>query len=539
LSDAAVDGRTAGTPENAAPEVTARKDAARKDAAGEDAGPGQAGHGPAARPGWLARGYRLIRRHRLFAAVLAAAIVLRAVVMLGYPPVMWFNDSYSYVYDAIHLSTATNHPSGYSFFFLLPLRLFHSFVLVAALQHVLGLALGVGIYALLRRRGLPAWGAALAAVPVLFDAYQVQLEQQVMSDALFIMLVTAAVVLLAWQDRITPLMAVIAGAALGAALLVRSAGLPLLLVVAVCLLARRAGWRPVAALLAAGAVPVAGYLFVYHLQHGPLAMTESDGTFLYGRVMSFADCRVIKPPPPLARLCDPRPPAQRTIAVEYIWRKSDPLWKLGHGLFSPQANAVAQQFALRAVAAQPLSYLRVVASDTWRAFGWTHSIGYDPRTEVLYLFTEPPPQIPDWGYWPALHAFQSGLTQPRAGRPFAAFLGGYQRVVYLPGTLLGLILLTGLGGLAARWRRCGGLVLLPWAVAMALLVVPVATSGFSYRYVVAVVPVACLAAGLAFARQGGRAPGAAGAGSARPPAASGGGPVPASPREDGRPSSPA
>lgn len=460
-------------------------------------GPGQPGPG---QPGWPARCYRLVRRHQLFAAVLAGAAALRAVVMLGYPPVMWFNDSYAYVNEAVHHVTAANHPSGYSAFLLLLLPA-HSFTLVAALQHLMGLAIGLASYALLRRRGLPAWGATLAAVPVLYDAYQVQLEQQVMADTLFMALITGALVLLCWRDRVSPLVAAVAGLALAGAMLVRSAGLPLLAVVAVCLLIRWAGWRPLVSLLVAFAIPAAGYMAVYHLQHGPYAMTESDGTFLYGRVMTFADCRVIKPPPSLARLCDPRPPSQRTIAVEYIWRRSDPLWKLGHGgLFTPHTNGLAQRFAERAIAAQPLAYLRVVADDTARAFGWSHDIGYDRRTEVLYLFSDPPPQIPGWGYWPALHAFQPGLGQPRAVQPFARFLGDYQRVIYLPGTVLGLILLTGLAGVARNWRRRGGTGLLPWAVAAALLVLPMATSGFSYRYVLAVVPSACLAAGLTFAR---------------------------------------
>ncbi len=509
MSDAAVGGRTPAAPGRTPPGPQAP-------------GQGDPGLAPAGLPApagrrWPGRElpnrvWGLIRRHRLFAAVLAGAVMLRAVVMLGYPPVMWFNDSYSYVYDAIHRFTAANHPSGYSVFLLLLLPL-HSFTLVAALQHLMGLAMGTGIYAVARRRGAAAWVAALAAVPVLYDAYQLQLEQQVMSDALFMLLVTGAVVLLAWQDRLSLPVALIAGAALGSAMLVRSAGLLLVAVVALCLLVRgglrvrggllirRAGWRAILALLAAGAVPVAGYMFAYHLQHGPYAMTESGGTFLYGRVQSFADCRVIRPPRPLARLCDPRPPSQRTIAVEYIWRTSDPLWKLGDGLFTPKVNGMAGHFATRAIAAQPLAYAQAVAGDTWRAFGWSHAIGYDRRTEVLYLFTDPPPQIPNWGYWPALHAFQPGLGQPRAVQPFARFLGLYQRAVYLPGTLLGLILLAGLAGVAARWRRWGGDVLLPWAVAAVLLLLPIATSGFSYRYVMAVVPPACLAAALAFARR--------------------------------------
>jgi hypothetical protein len=420
--------------------------------------------------------------------------------MLGYPPVMWFNDSYRYVSDAIHLGTNPARPSGYAFFLWLLLP-FHSFTLVAALQHLMGLAVGAGIYVLLRRRRLPAWGATLAAVPVLFDAYEVQLEQQVMSDALFMLLVAGAVVLLCWDDRVSVPVAVIAGAAIGCATVVRTVGLPLLVVVAVCLLARRPGWRPLAALVAAGAIPIAGYMFVYYLQHGRVATADSTGTFLYGRVQSFANCAVMKPPASLAPLCDPRPPDRRPIAVEYIWSKSDPLWKFHKGLFDPRVNTLAQRFAVRAIEDQPLSYLRVVAADTWRAFGWNHNVNFDRQTNVLYLFSDPPPQIPSWADWKALRAFQPGLGQTRAVQPFAGFLGAYQRQVYLHGTLLGLMLLAGLGGLVARWRRWGGLVLLPWAVAVVLLVLPMATSGFSYRYTLAIIPPASIAAGLAFTRR--------------------------------------
>ncbi|MGE5133151.1 MAG: hypothetical protein ACM32E_09605 [Gemmatimonadota bacterium] len=458
--------------------------------------------GPAAfAGGWPAQAGTLARRHWLFAAVLAGAAALRAVVMSGYPPAMWFNDSYSYVSSALARSTSTARPGGYPIFLIL-LEPFHSFALVVAVQHLMGLAVGAAIYALLRRWGLPAWGAVLAAVPVLYDAYQVQVEQQIMSDTLFILLVTAAVVLLCWDDRVAVPVAAAAGLLTGLATIVRSVGLPLLAALAVCLLAWRVGWRPLAALLAAGAVPVAGYLLIFFSQHHQLAMTDSGGTFLYGRVQTFAQCSVIKPPAPLAGLCDPRAPAQRPVATEYIWRRTDPLWNLrSHGhLFSPYVNARAKAFAIRAIEAQPLSYLGAVGTDFWRSFAWSRSLAYDYRTDHLYLFSIPPPQIRFPHYLPVLRAYQPGIGAPRAVQPFAGIARAYQRQVYLRGTLLGVILLAGLAGVAARWRAGGGPGLLPWLVAALLLVFPIAVAGFDYRYLLAVTPLACLAAGLAAAR---------------------------------------
>ena len=39
------------------------------------------------------------------------------------------------------------------------------------------------IYALLAAAGLPRWGAALGALPVLLDAYVIQLEQEILPDS--------------------------------------------------------------------------------------------------------------------------------------------------------------------------------------------------------------------------------------------------------------------------------------------------------------------------------------------------------------------
>jgi hypothetical protein len=73
---------------------------------------------------------------------------------------------------------------------------------------------------------------------------------------------------------------------------------------------------------------------------------------------------------------------------------------------------------------------------------------------------------------------------------------GYQKVMRLPGTVLGLLLLAGLYGVAVRWRRLGGPVLLPWLAAVGMILAPAATAEFDYRYLLPAVPVACLAAAI-------------------------------------------
>src|SRR5690606_14701099 len=100
-------------------------------------------------------------------------------------------------------------PDGYGFWLLL-LKPFHSFSFVVFTQHVMGLATAVLIYALLIRKfDLPRWGATLAVTPVLFDAYQIQLEHLIMSDTMFTLLVVGVVVLILWHRKLSARMGVV------------------------------------------------------------------------------------------------------------------------------------------------------------------------------------------------------------------------------------------------------------------------------------------------------------------------------------------
>ena len=51
---------------------------------------------------------------------------------------------------------------------------------------------------------------------------------------------------------------------------------------------------------------------------------------------------------------------------------------------------------------------------------------------------------------------------------------------------------------ALAWRRLGGEIPLPWALAIAMIMIPAATAEFDYRYVLPAVPLACLATAMVF-----------------------------------------
>ncbi len=343
---------------------------------------------------------------------MAGAIVPRMVAILGFEPAVLFRlDSYDYLRGAVHLSPNVINVSGYSVFLWL-LRPLHSIAAVAALQHVMGLGVATATYALLRRYGLPAWGATLAAAPVLFDPSQLLAEQLVMADVLAMTLMMAGLtVLLVTRSPSLPA-GVAAGLLTGASATVRPTMLPLIVLVPGYLLIRGSGWRRAAnwlrggTALTAGLAPVLAYLAWFAAVHGTFSLTSSDGLFLWSRTMSFANCAVIKPPANLRPLCPgaqpagltqplpslrPPPPAYLWDHHAWQWRHPVPGMVPGTAAFTPARNERALRFAVRAIEAQPGAYLGVITRESLLPFTAASNLRF--------------PRVPD----------QHG--DPRRGRP--------------------------------------------------------------------------------------------------------------------------
>ncbi|MEV8634885.1 hypothetical protein AB0395_24840 [Streptosporangium sp. NPDC051023] len=429
--------------------------------------------------------------------VLAGAGALRVVTMLGYRPAqLYWYDSFSYLDTAVHMRPSEQfHPTGYPFL-LWALRPFHSVEVIAGVQHAMGLGIGLMIYVSLRRRSLPGWGAALATLPVLFDPAFLRLEHAVLSDMQLIFLVVAALTVLLWRREPSAGAAVCAGLLLALAGLTRTVAVPLLGLFLLYLLVRRTGWRPVVALALAGILPLAAYAGWYAAHRGRFALSGSDGVALWARTMTFADCAVIKPPGEEAKLC----PNGTVVdaASEYVWAPDASLNKLPGGRFSH--NDLARSFALRAIVAQPLDYLREVVKDTSLTFAWT-PVAHPKRVNPALTFPRGSWPLPDFPLIDKVRReYDPGIRGLYSVEPYAGLLAAYTYPAYLHGPLLGVVLL--LGGLGALLRR--RLALLPWAVAVFLLVAPVAVLDFDHRYVLPAIPVACLAAalGLAGSRDG-------------------------------------
>lgn len=398
------------------------------------------------------------------------------------------------------------------------LKPFHSFAVVVLTQHLMGLATAVLIYALLRRRfGLPAWGATLAAAPVLFDAYQIQLEQMIMSDTMFMLLVVGVVTLVLWHRKLSWKLGALIGFLLALTWLTRSIGLPILALVVLYLLVKRTNWRAIVALVTACAIPVLSYMGWFYTNSGQFAMTNSDGLILYMRTSTFADCAKMKVDVrkeiDLALLCIDTPPSERAdYAQFYLWRDNSGtnlhrLW--GSKRFDAIKNDLASEFAKRAILAQPGDYLATVGKDFLRAFHWGRPRFPDPETFAMYQFRPyqvldqngRPKRLPSWSSYDGrtdtdAFTYEQGPPETVIKQPWASIMSVYQQIFYMRGIMLGALLLIGLYGVAVRWRKLGGPVVLPWLGAFGLILAPAATAEFDYRYLLPAIPLACIAAAI-------------------------------------------
>ncbi|MFC5823316.1 hypothetical protein [Nonomuraea insulae] len=422
--------------------------------------------------------------HRALVIAMLPAIGLRVLAVLGFPPsILFYGDSFAFL--AEELKPGTTRPSGYSLFLAL-LRPAHSLTLVTVLQHLLGLALAVAVYALLRRRGLPGWGAALLVTPLLYDEFLILLEHMIMADAIFIALVAVAITLIVW--RVTPTTAAVGGLLLGLAGITRTVGLPLLILTAAYLLIRRYGWRPLVALVVAGLIPLGAYATWMKVEKDKFGLTEADGNFLWSRTMSFADCAVIKPPERLSVLCPDMPVAQRPYPPHWLWESFSPLLKVPG---AANRNQLAGEFAREAILAQPGAYLGAVATDLTQLGRWERT-GVEEKTPYKLPSSERPltESVRD-----VAESYEGGPAATRVVEPFAGWLRAYQRFGYVPFPLLMLALV---GTLVTAIVRRRWDALLPGVAALALVVSPPFLAAFDVRYVIPAIPLVCLAVGLTF-----------------------------------------
>jgi len=422
--------------------------------AGEDTRPSQHGRagprGQSRRRAAVAAG---LRRHWLAAALLAAGLVLRLLAQLAYRPALFYIDTTRYLYNAGGMD-----PVGYKG----PLRailFFANFDAVAAVQHLLGLAMAVVIYLLLLRRGVARWLAAAAIAPILLDAYQVQSEQAIMPGAWFEALIVAGLAILLWRPAIGWRRAVAAGIVLGTSATVAQVGEALVVPAVIYLIVAGGGRRQslgaAAALCAAFAAPILAYCTVSDLLTGNFFLSHTGATSFYGRMGGAADCAAIRLPAAERGMCPAR--AQQANGPDWLeYGPGSPIRPYYAGLPRGQVDALLSDFNHRVLTQQPLRVLGAYSRDVLKLFALTRTTSQGDTPISRWQFQTTYPYFASHATRPvvrtAIDRFGGGA--PAVWRPAAAFLRSYQLGGgYAPGPLLALFTVAGLAGSATLLQR--------------------------------------------------------------------------------------
>lgn len=449
---------------------------------------------PQLQPSRAARWAGGLRRHLFLVLLLAAGVTLRVLTMLAYQPAILYIDSFRYLNGLDAMRPDGLNPIGYQLI-LQPLLALGDLRFVAIVQHLVGLGMALAIYALLLRHGARRWLAAIATAPVLLDAYQLQIEHNIMSDVWFQALLVGTVWVLTWRGQPTPQHAAVAGVLLGFAVIVRLVGLALLvpavayLVVAGSRWVSRAGWRRIGlragALTAGFAVVMVSYAGYYRAATGNWGLTGAASPVVYGRAATIADCSRI-PAGTWERTVCPAEPRDARHGVDWYTHHPDSPRKSVQLPPTVPMGEVQSSFAWQVFRNQPIDLVTAIAVDFLKGF---RPMRIDALGDV---------PVDRWHFQTSYPFYPPGEADARAiaaqysdvplsvSRPEAAFLRNYQLSVgYTPGPLLGLALLVGIaGGIGLGSARRSGIraaSLLTSGVGFTVLITAAAFE-FSWRY---------------------------------------------------------
>jgi hypothetical protein len=220
------------------------------------------------------------------------------------------------------------------------------------------------------------------------------------------------------------------------------------------------------------------------------------------RTTTFVDCSRLTLPAYERPLCPGEPLGDRFDPTWYGWHDPNtvPALRLPAGVTEQQAM---RDFAVRAITAQPLDYLRVVSRDAALPFrAWHRDDRYEYSTGLKWDFSTYVDYRPTPG-WTAPAFAAHGGTMPVTRHPLGDRLADYGRWIRVPGPLLLALLGLAVAGLVVRreeGRSVRPLAVLLLALPLTLILVPDATAEFVWRYQLPLITLLPLSAALGWTR---------------------------------------
>lgn len=420
----------------------------------------------------------LIRQHWLLSVFLTLGLALRVITQLAYQPAILYIDSFAYLNNMSTLPLDNLHPVGYEII-LWPLIALGkpfgaSIALTAAVQHLVGMAMAVVMYRIARGLGAHKIVAAVITLPILLDAYQLQIEASIMSEVWSEAFLLAAIwLLMAWKFRSNrgqpwpaprfgpkPWQAAAAAALIAADVPIRTVGIVVTLALVAYLVLAGARWRDRQWWTALGqrsiagfagfALVLGGYMIAFHLQSGAWGLSGASSGVLYGRGATVANCQKLKVSPSVAQLCPKLPVGQRHDVDYYNNLSATRVNPLPPGM---DESDMRRQFGIAVLEQQPFAVAKAILKDFFKGFAWTKKTDGNDVPISRWQF-----QI-NYQRWYATDANTTSEhydhTLPHVIHPLTKFLRAYQlHGGYTPGTLLGL---AGLVGVVGMFDRRGGL----------------------------------------------------------------------------------
>ncbi len=437
---------------------------------------------------WVRAWWPAGRAGYALAVLIFLGLALRILAMLGsWPTLPTLDDGYQ-VFAGSNPFMDPQHPAGYALIIAALGAVTRRVAVLILLQHVLGIASAALLFAATRRITGSAWAGLLPAAMVLLGGDQIFLEHVAMSES-WEVLAGSAGLYAAARTMDDPLpwwrWPLLTGVVMAAAVMIRTAALPLVAVAAGAMIIHRsAAWRAPLAVVGTAII----VLFVFagaNARFGPgFGLAPSPGWYLYGDVAQFADCKQFTPPPQTAALCQTLPPNERGGPHYYLYEPQAPAPQ--HFGRIGTDDGLVGAWARRALLAQPGDFLSTAWTylRTYFVPGSApprfHAAGAGLEPGLDFTFTNP-------FFAPAIKHDLESYFDPftvRQRRGALRFLHGWQQVFGFGATALLITTLLTLIGLLIGTRRSRAGVFLFGIGGLALLAAPVLDGNYIGRYTV-------------------------------------------------------